>query len=58
MINEFSRNKKAQRKRNEINENFSRDDLPEISQVFGKINRDNALPGERIQEEDGTWIIK
>lgn len=42
----------------EINENFSRDDLPKIRQVFAKINRDSALPGEKIQEEDGTWRTK
>ena len=42
----------------DINESFSREDLPRIRRVFGKINRENALPGERIQNEDGTWSYK
>lgn len=42
----------------EINENFSKEDLPKIRKVFGKLNRENALPGEKIQEEDGSWMIK
>jgi len=42
----------------EINENFTKDDLPEIRRVFGKINRENALPGEKVQTEDGRWVEK
>ena len=42
----------------EINDNFSMDDLPKIGRVFGKINRENALPGEKIQTEDGSWKVK
>ena len=42
----------------EINDNFTTDDLPEIRRVFGKINRENALTGERIQDEDGSWSFK
>ncbi|MDY7037406.1 MAG: DUF1318 domain-containing protein [Thermodesulfobacteriota bacterium] len=42
----------------ETNENFTKADLPKIRQVFGKINRENSLPGEKIQMNDGTWIIK
>ncbi|MFC1820025.1 DUF1318 domain-containing protein [Thermodesulfobacteriota bacterium] len=42
----------------DINENFTIDDLPKVRRVFGKINRGNALPGERIQVEDGSWAIK
>ena len=41
-----------------INETFGPDDLPEIHRVFGKLNRENALPGEKIQEEDGEWAVK
>lgn len=37
------------------NEHFSEDDLPRIRSVFAKLNREKALPGEKIQTEDGTW---
>ena len=42
----------------EINEDFTTDDLPKIRRVFGNINRDNALPGEKIQKENGSWVVK
>jgi len=42
----------------EINENFTKSDLPNIRRVFGKINVENALPGEKIQKEDGSWVVK
>ena len=42
----------------EINEDFTIADLPKIRQVFGNINRENALPGEKIQREDGSWVLK
>jgi len=42
----------------EINDDFSIEDLPKIRRVFGKINRENALPGEKIQTEDGSWKVK
>ena len=42
----------------EINETFGPNDLPEIRQVFGKLNIENALPGEKIQAEDGEWVEK
>lgn len=42
----------------DINENFTEEDLPEIRKIFGKLNRDNALTGEKIQDEAGSWVIK
>lgn len=42
----------------EINETFAPDDLPEIRRVFGKLNRENALPGEKVQGDDGEWVEK
>ncbi len=42
----------------ELNENLSEKDLPEIRRIFGKLNIDNALPGEKIQLEDGSWAQK
>jgi uncharacterized protein YdbL (DUF1318 family) len=42
----------------EINENLTKEDLPKIRKVFGKLNRENALPGEKVQAEDGSWMIK
>lgn len=41
-----------------MNENFTEDDLPQVQRIFGKLNAENALPGERIQEEDGSWTVK
>ena len=42
----------------EINENLVKEDLPKIRKIFAKLNRENALPGEKIQAEDGSWKIK
>lgn len=42
----------------EMNENLSAQDLPEIRKIFGKLNHENALKGEKIQNADGTWTIK
>ena len=42
----------------DTNENLTKNDLPEIRKVFGKLNRENALPGDKIQNEDGSWTIK
>ncbi|HIJ36724.1 MAG TPA: DUF1318 domain-containing protein [Deltaproteobacteria bacterium] len=42
----------------DTNENLTKEDLPEIRKVFGKLNRENALPGDKIQNEDGSWTIK
>ncbi|HKI49799.1 MAG TPA: DUF1318 domain-containing protein [Desulfobacteria bacterium] len=40
----------------ETNAAFTQKDLPEIKRVFAKLNREKALPGERIQKEDGSWV--
>jgi uncharacterized protein YdbL (DUF1318 family) len=42
----------------EMNENLKESDLPEIHRIFGKLNAENALQGEKIQTENGTWIVK
>jgi len=42
----------------ETNPNLTEGDLPEVRRVFGKLNRENALPGEKIQNEDGSWTVK
>ena len=42
----------------DTNENLTKQDLPEIRKIFGKLNRENALPGDKIQNEDGSWIVK
>ncbi|MFQ5485945.1 MAG: DUF1318 domain-containing protein [Desulfobacterales bacterium] len=42
----------------ELNENLTDADMPEIEKIFWKINIENALPGEKIETEDGTWIKK
>ena len=42
----------------EINENLTEEDLPKIQKIFGNLNAENALPGEKIQTEDGKWTAK
>jgi len=37
---------------------FSPKDLPKVKKVYANLNRDNALTGEKIQLEDGTWTLK
>lgn len=59
VVNEVNRaREKVMSRVVEINDNFTADDLPQIRTVFGKINRENALEGERIQDEDGSWSFK
>jgi uncharacterized protein YdbL (DUF1318 family) len=41
-----------------MNENISEADFPEVKRIFGKLNAENALPGERVQREDGSWTVK
>jgi len=41
-----------------VNENLTEADLARVGKIFARLNRDNALPGELIQLEDGTWIKK
>jgi uncharacterized protein YdbL (DUF1318 family) len=42
----------------QMNDNFTEEDLPEVRRVFGRLNAQNALPGEKIQTEDGSWTVK
>ena len=42
----------------EMNENLTDADLPKIQKIFWKMNIENALPGEKIQNEGGTWETK
>jgi uncharacterized protein YdbL (DUF1318 family) len=40
----------------QTNENFTMKDLPSIRKVFARINRQNSVPGTRVQEADGRWL--
>ena len=42
----------------ETNPDLTEKDLPRIRRIFARINRENALSGERIQQEDGAWTVK
>ena len=42
----------------ETNPDFTERDLPSIRGIFAKLNRENALSGEKIQQENGSWIVK
>jgi len=42
----------------DLNENLTDADWPSVRAIFGKLNADNALPGEKIQDENGTWRVK
>lgn len=37
---------------------FSPKDLPKVKKVYANLNKDNALTGEKIQLDDGTWTVK
>ncbi len=39
------------------NENFSAQDFPKIQKISASLNRDNAKPGEKVQKENGDWVI-
>ncbi|MDD2365004.1 MAG: DUF1318 domain-containing protein [Desulfuromonadaceae bacterium] len=39
----------------QTNENFTAKDLPAIRKVFAKLNRQNSVPGSRVQRDDGSW---
>jgi len=41
----------------ETHADFTEKDLPRIKRVFAKLNREKALPGEKMQKEDGVWAI-
>ncbi len=42
----------------DMNETLTDADITEIQKIFAKLNADNAGIGEKIQEEDGTWLEK
>ena len=42
----------------DMNENLTESDFVKISHIFGKLNAENAQPGDKIQSMDGTWQIK
>ncbi len=42
----------------DLNENMTEKDLPEVQQIFGSMNAENASTGEMIQTADGTWVVK
>ncbi len=42
----------------DLNENLTEKDLPEVQQIFGSMNAENANVGEMIQTADGTWVMK
>ena len=40
-----------------VNENFNEEDLPKVQKIFASLNRENVKKGEKIQLEDGTWVV-
>ncbi len=42
----------------DLNENLTDAEMPEVARIFGKLNVENALPGQRVQMEDGSWTLK
>lgn len=40
------------------NPDLTEKDLSRVRSIFARINRDNALSGEKIQQEDGKWTVK
>lgn len=41
----------------ETNESLTDADLDRVRRVFGRLNAENALPGEQVQTPDGTWAV-
>jgi len=41
-----------------LNTGLTHDDLPEIQEIFAKLNAAKALTGERLQLPDGSWTEK
>ena len=39
----------------ESNENLSAKDLPEVRRTYAKLQREQARPGQWVQDEDGHW---
>jgi len=42
----------------DLNENLSDADLERIMKISAKLNAENALQGEKIQDNDGNWYVK
>jgi uncharacterized protein YdbL (DUF1318 family) len=42
----------------DLNEDLTEEDLPEVRRIFGKLNAEAALSGEKVQLPDGTWRVK
>lgn len=42
----------------DLNADLTASDMPQIRRLFGKLNTENALPGEKIQNEQGGWIVQ
>lgn len=42
----------------QTDEDLTDADLPEVQAVFARLNAERSLPGERIQQSDGTWTEK
>ena len=40
------------------NENFTEQDLPKIRKISASLNRGNAKPGEKTQQENGDWSTR
>jgi hypothetical protein len=42
----------------ETNENLTEAQLPEVRRIFGQLNAENALPGEKVQGPGGEWRVR
>ena len=42
----------------EDDDRLSDTDLPKVRRVFGELNAERALSGDKIQMADGTWTVK
>ncbi len=41
-----------------LNPNLGPSDLPKVEKIFARLYRDNAAPGDLVQDEDGEWVEK
>ncbi|MBW1893093.1 MAG: DUF1318 domain-containing protein [Deltaproteobacteria bacterium] len=42
----------------DMNETLSDEDMSKIREIFAGMNAEKALPGDRIETGDGSWIVK
>ena len=40
----------------DMNDTLTEANMPEVRRVFARLNAESALPGEKVEQEDGAWM--